>query len=123
MNSLETTPLVTNLHIGESSADLSFGSSKMPRIALVNQNGDLVYLGHPEKLDLKASVETLLKGEPLALDEKLLEQDNYSAAPKPLSAMTEACEVETGTYSEDLKLQIVREEQEKVTASLKMLLQ
>lgn len=94
----------------------------MPRIALINQDGVLVYLGHPDKVDLNASVETLLKGENLTIDAKLFEQDTYSAAPKPLTAMSEACEIETGTYSEDIKLPIVREEMEKVTAALKTLL-
>jgi hypothetical protein len=90
----------------------------MPRLMLINHEGVIAYLGHPEKIDLKDSVETLCKGEPMALDYKLLEQDIYSAAPKPLAAMAEACEVETGTFSEDLQLPMVREEMQKVSTSL-----
>jgi hypothetical protein len=40
----------------------------MPRLMLINHEGVITYLGHPEKIDLKDSVETLCKGEPMALD-------------------------------------------------------
>ena len=89
---------------------------------LINGEGVIAYLGHPEKINLKDSVENLCKGEPLALDQKLLDQDNYLAAPKPLAAMAEACEVETGTFSEDVQLPLVREEMQKVSFSLQGLL-
>lgn len=36
--------------------------------------------------------------------------------------MAEACEVETGTFSEDLQLPMVREEMQKVSTSLQGLL-
>lgn len=68
MASYESTPQITNLHLGESSADLAFGASKMPRIVLVNKDGVICYLGHPEKVNLKETLETLLKGEELTLE-------------------------------------------------------
>lgn len=68
MKTLEAQAQVTNLHLGQSSADLAYGSSKMPRLMLINREGVVAYLGHPEKIDLKDSVETLCKGEPMALD-------------------------------------------------------
>jgi hypothetical protein len=40
----------------------------MPRLMLINREGVIAYLGHPEKINLKDSVENLCKGEPLALD-------------------------------------------------------
>jgi hypothetical protein len=49
---MNTEPYVSNLHVGESSADLAYGSSKMPRIALINKENMIVYLGHPEKIDI-----------------------------------------------------------------------
>jgi hypothetical protein len=42
-----------NLHVGSSSVDLEYGASKMPRILLVDKNGKIAFLGHPEKLNLE----------------------------------------------------------------------
>ncbi len=40
------------LHIGESTLDLEYGASKMPRVVLVDGNGHIVYIGHPMKIKL-----------------------------------------------------------------------
>jgi len=106
---------VSNLHVGTSTADLEYGASNIPRIAIFNKQGELVFLGHPKKVMLKDSIETLIKGENLVLAPEILEEDNYSA-PKPPSSMSAACETETGVYSDELSLPEVREEMEKFTA-------
>lgn len=61
-----------HLHIGESTLDLEYGASKMPRIVLVDGNGQIVYIGHPKKLKLQEALETLTKNEKLELDPLLL---------------------------------------------------
>ena len=65
--------------MGESTIDLEYGSSKMPRIVLVDGNGQVVYIGHPKKLKVKEAIEVLSKNEKLELDPLLLQEDDYSA--------------------------------------------
>jgi hypothetical protein len=73
ITSFQVPPQVENLHIGESSADLAFGSSKMPRICLVNKDGAIAYLGHPEKIKLEEAITNLIKGESLELNQQVLD--------------------------------------------------
>jgi hypothetical protein len=49
--------------MGETTIDLEYGSSKMPRIVLVDGNGKIVYIGHPKKLKLKEALEVLSRHE------------------------------------------------------------
>lgn len=55
------------LNIGSSSMDLEYGSNMMPRVVLVDTNGHIAYIGLPSKINLQNSIETLIKGEKLAL--------------------------------------------------------
>ncbi len=72
ISSFQVPTQVENLHIGESSADLAFGSSKMPRICLVKKDGVIAYLGHPEKIKLEEAIVNLIKGEELELNHQVL---------------------------------------------------
>ncbi len=58
--------------MAETTIDLEYGSSKMPRIVLIDGNGYIVYIGHPKKLKLKEALEILSKNEKLDLDPLLL---------------------------------------------------
>lgn len=47
----------------------------MPRIALVDSNGTIAYLGYPSKIDLHQAITNLLNKEPLDLEPEILKQD------------------------------------------------
>lgn len=48
--------IMENVHVGSTSVDLEYGASKMPRVVLVDKEGKIAYIGHPEKLNLDQAI-------------------------------------------------------------------
>ncbi len=96
----------------------------MPRIVLVDNNGNIVFIGHPKKLNIKDALETLIKGDNLQIDPLLLQEDKYSA-PEPATSSLIKPETETESSSEfyraDLSLTEVKEEMKNFVTALKNL--
>jgi len=65
--------------MGETTIDLEYGASKMPRTILLDGAGKIVYLGHPKKIKMQEALDILGKNEKLELDPLLLKEDDYSA--------------------------------------------
>jgi thiol-disulfide isomerase/thioredoxin len=66
------------IHIGDSNADLVLGASSIPRIILTDLDGKIAYIGLPKKINLRECLAQLLKGETLALEPEILNQDDFS---------------------------------------------
>ena len=106
--------------MGETTIDLEYGASKMPRTILVDGAGKIVYLGHPKKIKMQEALDILGKNEKLELDPLLLKEDDYSA-PQPIQAIPNlATEIGSDSvYREDLNIETVRDEMAKFVIALK----
>ena len=93
-----------NYHVGDSNADLIYGTAMIPRVVITSSDSKVLYIGHPRNFDIASDIDKLLKGETIVRE---VEEGEVFIAPS-----------EKGFFSEEYSLEKVKDEMERFSNEL-----